>query len=123
MKNGVNIQISKSELSNFSRKIDRAQNHIQNKVREEIQYAALETETEAKQRVPVDTSNLKTNIKSDFKNIRSFVARVFTNVEYAKFIELGTFRMPAQPYLHPAFQQAKRKLLYNLKKLFKGSRI
>ena len=50
---------------------------------------------------PVDTGRLVSSIKhgviSDEK-----CAYIGTNVEYAAYVELGTSRMAAQPYLKPA---------------------
>lgn len=60
-----------------------------------------ETATDiAKRTVPVDTGNLKDSIASDNPKSRNF--RVFTQTGYGGFVELGTARMPAQPFLAPA---------------------
>jgi HK97 gp10 family phage protein len=47
----------------------------------------------------VDTGNLRNSIThtSDGK-----AAYIGTNVEYGKYVELGTVKMAAQPYLRPA---------------------
>jgi HK97 gp10 family phage protein len=123
MKQGVKIYISKPHLKNFSRKIDRADRHVQEEVRKEFQMATLEVETKAKQRVAVDTGRLKTSIQSDFSKIKKFMTRVFTNVEYAKWVEFGTWKTKAKPYLNPAFQEVKAKLINNLKRIFKGKNL
>lgn len=53
----------------------------------------------AKIKCPVDTGNLRNSITHarDAEN-----AYIGTNVEYAPYVELGTSRMRAQPYLKPA---------------------
>jgi len=58
-------------------------------------------EGEAKLRCPVDTGNLRSSLdhKIDGKEII-----VGTNVEYAIYVEKGTRRMRAQPYLTPAIE-------------------
>jgi HK97 gp10 family phage protein len=52
--------------------------------------------------VPVDTGNLRNSIThaSDERT-----AIVGTNVEYAPYVELGTRRQKAQPYLVPAVKE------------------
>lgn len=122
-KQGVKIYISKTHLRDFSRKIDRADNHLKEQVKKEFQMATLEVETKAKQAVPVNTGRLRSSIQSDFTNIGKFLTRVFTNVEYSKWIEFGTYKTRAKPFLNPAFQQVKAKLINNLKKIFRGKRI
>jgi len=37
------------------------------------------------------------------------------DVQYAKYVEYGTFNSPAQPYLTPAFAQAKETFKARLK--------
>lgn len=57
----------------------------------------------AKQFVPVDTGDLMLSIhwkKTDWGWI------VGSKLDYASFVELGTRKMPAQPYLRPAAKQA-----------------
>lgn len=48
---------------------------------------------------PVDTGRLKNSIDSTYDDDSAYVG---TNVEYAAYVEFGTSRMRAQPYLKPA---------------------
>ena len=61
--------------------------------------AALLVEGDAKLRAPVDTGNLRSSITHTASGDR---ATVHTNVEYAPYMEYGTSRTAAQPYLTPA---------------------
>ena len=38
-------------------------------------------------------------------------ARIGTNIEYGPYVELGTSRMRAQPYLRPAYDERKQEAL------------
>ncbi len=40
----------------------------------------------------------------------TLTVRVGSNVEYAKYLELGTRRMAARPWLRPALAQSKAKI-------------
>lgn len=67
---------------------------------EELEKMALEIEAEAKKRCPVRTGRLRASIHTG--RISEKVYYVGTNVEYAPFVEFGTRKMAARPYLRPA---------------------
>lgn len=64
-----------------------------------LERIGLQAEGYAKDLCPVDTGNLRNSIThtSDGK-----AAYIGTNVTYGKYVELGTLKMAAQPYLRPA---------------------
>lgn len=73
---------------------------------DEIKNTALSIERNAKQRTPVDTGRLRGSIQSQFSESMGGVqADIGTNVEYANFIEYGTRKMAARPFLNPAFDE------------------
>ncbi len=72
-----------------------------------VREAAMMVEREAKTNTPVDTGRLRGSIASEEKTPLLF--EVGTNVEYAAFIEFGTSKMAAQPYLEPAVESARSK--------------
>lgn len=53
----------------------------------------------AKDLCPVDTGNLRNSITHVEDKSASYIG---TNVVYGKYVELGTHRAPAQPFLKPA---------------------
>lgn len=60
-------------------------------------------EGHAKSICPVDTGRLRSSIDHQLgSDGASLFVRVGTDVEYAAYVELGTRRMSAQPYLTPA---------------------
>ena len=75
-----------------------------------VNLAGLLVEGTAKNIVPVDTGELRDSINTNSKAIPSGAeATVGTNKEYALYVELGTSKMQAQPYLKPALQKNKDK--------------
>lgn len=61
----------------------------------------LSAEGYAKKECPVDTSNLRNSITHEVMQSEKAVY-IGTNVEYAAYVELGTVRTKAKPYLKPA---------------------
>lgn len=72
------------------------------KVAQALAATAFRVEARAKQTAPVDTGHLRGSIGAEGGGLRW---RVLAAAEYAVFVELGTRRMSAQPYLVPALRQ------------------
>lgn len=83
-------------------------NDLENALTQEIITALMRggmiIEADAKRRCPVDTGRLRASLTTDVEREgkTTFVLKVGTNVEYASFVENGTSRMAAQPFLRPA---------------------
>lgn len=61
-------------------------------------------EAYAKDIVPVDTGNLRASIQYiiDVAEKSVYIGVSFSDADYAHYVELGTYKMAAQPYLKPA---------------------
>lgn len=66
-----------------------------------LEKCGLVAEGYAKRLAPVDTGNLRNSITHTTDGDTEYIG---TNVEYAPYVELGTTRTRAQPYLRPAVQ-------------------
>lgn len=71
-----------------------------------VRKAALDVEAHAKDVVPVDTRTLKNSIQSEFPSQTSAV--IAPHTEYAHFVEYGTRKQRAQPYMRPAAEKVKQ---------------
>lgn len=61
----------------------------------------------AKERTPVDTGRLRSSISGQVEGTGTGVrGRVGTNVEYAPYVEFGTFRTPPRAMLRGGVEQA-----------------
>jgi len=76
-------------------------------------------EAEAKSRTTVATGTLKRSITSVVDTNDKSVT-VGTNIEYATYVEKGTSRQIAKPYLTPAVEENKSKLKSILEKHLKN---
>ena len=70
--------------------------------------AALDTQAEARRRAPVDTGYMRASIaeRSGVQG-RTVWAETSVGAEYAAFVEYGTSTQAPQPFMRPAFEQAK----------------
>ena len=66
-----------------------------------METCGLVAEGYAKKLAPVDTGNLRNSITHDVDDGEP-AAYIGTNVEYSIYVELGTIKMDAQPFLKPA---------------------
>lgn len=64
-----------------------------------LEAIGIQAEAYAKEKCPVDTGRLRSSISHTRDDS---VAYIGTNVEYAAYVELGTQKTKAQPYLRPA---------------------
>lgn len=90
------------------------QGSIRGKVASEVQQAALAIEGQAKVLAPVDTGALRNSIQTEMEG--DLTAHVVAGVEYAVYVELGTYKAAAQPYLTPAAAQVEPQFIDNIKK-------
>ena len=80
-----NVDLAKSEiLAAFARALERI---------------GQQAEGYAQDLCPVDTGNLRDSITHTADRTAAYIG---TNVEYAPYVELGTRRAAAQPFLKPA---------------------
>ena len=78
---------------------------IQARAEQIVSKATFDVEAEAKTVVPVDTGNLKNSITANL--VKPLEGVVSTGVEYAEYVEYGTSKMAAQPYMTPAAETVK----------------
>lgn len=65
-----------------------------------MEIIGMKAEKYAKALCPVDTGNLRNSISH--RVVGTDEVHIGTNVEYAPYVELGTSRMHARPFLRPA---------------------
>lgn len=90
--------MTKSDL-----KFDEAKKMMMDKLNNTANQVGVFLESESKARTPVDTGHLRRSIGHE-TNVSKDKATVFvgSNVEYDKFVELGTYKQKAQPHHVPS---------------------
>lgn len=106
----------KNQLESYAR-------NVPNEVKGVVAESALVIEGQAQSLAPVGHypnskrkgGNLKNSIKATFYN-GGASAEIGTPVHYAPYVEFGTYKMSAQPYMFPAFERERPKYLRALEK-------
>lgn len=111
-----------ARMSSLRKKIKRLEPEARQGIKDAMTEVADEILDEAKSRVPVDTGTLKKKLTRQVSRdgmsakvgVRTKAAK--RKAYYGKFIELGTSKMPAQPFLTPAYEVVRPKAKVKLKK-------
>lgn len=133
MANGVSVKVE--GLRELGERMRGLSEQVNNRIaRAATAAGAVVIRNAAQAKVPVDTGNLKKNIivKRLPKGESSLTSEHIVTVRqgkltkkqkdkgledayYGKFVEYGTAKMPARPYLRPAFDQNKEKAVEAIK--------
>ena len=94
---------------------------IDNAIKNSVEKVKFKAEAKAISLVPVDTGRLKGSIAVKDLGPYNFELRAgYTNdVDYAQYVEYGTSKMKAQPFLRPAIAYAKKEVVKDLYKEIK----
>jgi HK97 gp10 family phage protein len=80
-----------------------------------VRKAAFDVEANAKAVVPVDTGKLKNSITCEFPSQTKAI--IAPHTEYAGFVEYGTRKQRAQPYMRPAAEKVAPAFIEACKRL------
>ncbi|MBU2038345.1 MAG: HK97 gp10 family phage protein [Gammaproteobacteria bacterium] len=109
-----------------TRELERIAKGLNTKTDKIVEALAFEVEADAKQRAPVRTGNLRNSIHTRTKHNSTLravtfmvdipspsgkiIAVVGSGVNYASYVEFGTYKMASRPYLGPAVESKAAKL-------------
>lgn len=82
-----------------------------------VRKTALQIETDAKLRAPVDTGFLRASIQTEV--VDELTSRVFVGASYGIYVEYGTTKSRPQPYLTPAIEKARSTMETGFKLIIK----
>jgi HK97 gp10 family phage protein len=111
----MNITIDTKNFDKFQGILKDLLKETNDKCEKMIERTAIKIESKAKYYCPVDTGRLRSSISHRLSYDR-LGAEIGTNVDYAEFVEFGTSKMDAQPYLRPAFIEVVANIVEDYKK-------
>jgi HK97 gp10 family phage protein len=100
------IDIDLRKLDGFRKAIGETPSLLKEELGKAVTELVLVIEAKAKEVCPVDTGKLRASITPVVQSWAE--AYVGTNTVYAPYVEFGTRKMAAQPFLEPAFMEGKR---------------
>lgn len=120
MPNGpkVHIHIDAGEIARAISAVSAWDLVTKTKLKNAVNRSALAIQKGAKTRCPVDTGRLRASIKIQpaESTTGAFNLLVGTDVEYAEYVEFGTRRASAQPFLFPASEEERPRFIEEIKK-------
>ena len=87
-------------------RIPRIMRQLPGRIDNTVRDAALKCETYAKDIVPYDTHALQNSIKAE--PVQERLWQVAPHMEYDIYVEFGTRKMRAQPYMRPAAEKIRK---------------
>ena len=96
------MRLDVSELRGLERDLEKGAGKVEELAPLVVKKSALDIEATAKINAPVDTGTLKSSISSDIDGLS---AEIGPSTDYEAYVEYGTSRMAAQPYMGPAFER------------------
>ena len=109
----MNIEIE--DINAIIAQIDQSFEDFKQGLDQAIQRAGQTGQGIARNIVPVRTGHLQGSITYDTPGV--LISEYFTDVYYSQFVEKGTSCQAAQPYMLPAFEEAKEQLLSGIQAL------
>jgi len=98
----IEISYDVEGVEEFKAAMESFDSGMQRYVHRQLADWAADVKALARQLVPVRTGHLRSSI---YAKIQEWVAEIGAEATYALFVEFGTRRMRAQPYLYPAIQE------------------
>lgn len=108
-------------LDNLIRKIEGLPPELEKQIRRHILKTANKVRNNAKARVPVRTGALKKSIRAKYEKdkLSATIGPRGKNAWYAHFVEFGTVRSRAKPFMNPAWEQERQPYLDGMKDLIR----
>lgn len=116
----MSINVKWEGLKEWQISEDQWREGVINSIGDEIKIIAYKIERDAKMIVPVDTGDLRKSIGTDVKGRgSSTTAEIGTDLDYSEYVEFGTSKQYAQPYLIPSFDKNITSLVNNINQILR----
>lgn len=103
-------------LESFVRQVQAKPRQARQAVDEELRRSSLRIERRAKIKAPVRTGYMRNGIFME--KVGQMRYKVTSPAHYSVYVELGTRKMRAQPFMGPAVKEETPILMANLRKMF-----
>lgn len=97
--------IDVSQLAALARDLRAAPRRVERHLEQAVAKTGRDIASDAQAGAPVDTGALRNSISADVGGMEAVIG---PTVHYGGYVELGTYKMRAQPYLFPAADRHER---------------
>lgn len=91
-----------SQLQALGRTLDHKADQVKTLAEKVVAKAALDVEAGAKNMAAVDTGNMRNSIGAEIDGLTAVIG---PSAPYGVYVEFGTSRMAAQPFMIPSFDE------------------
>jgi HK97 gp10 family phage protein len=105
-------------FDNLKKNVAKLNKDLDNSIMTALKAGALLIQNDAKRLSPYFTGTLRRSIHIEKTGKREVI--IGTDVEYAKYQEFGTSKMKAHPYMRPAFDNNKDKVIEKINAVWKA---
>lgn len=99
------MTIDVTQLAALARDLRGAPRRVERHLEQAVAKTARDIAADAQAAAPVDTGALRNSVTADINGMEAVIG---PGVHYGGYVELGTSRMRAQPYLFPAADRHER---------------
>ena len=111
----IKVNIRPQDLKRFNKDVQSYVKDQDRVIKQALDITALHVAGDAKELAPVDKGILRASIHPKGLGKKEKKRQVIAGVFYAKFVEFGTIKQKAQPFMNPA----RVKNLHTFQKAFK----
>lgn len=104
----MSIKFNIKGLNDFNRNIEKSSKWFDHAMKQALELSGKEVKTRARAIVPIDTGRLKKSI--NYQPKKRSVA-IGPDTAYDIFVEEGTFKMRAQPYMKPGLARSEKRIV------------
>ena len=108
----MQVSIEIKGLDRFISAMKSADRPISKSINEAIKKSIFDLRANTIPITPIDTGRLRGSFDQTFTNLEG---RLFPTVDYAIYLETGTRKMRAQPYMKPGVDRTKNQIEQNFK--------
>lgn len=114
------VKVEIKNLPQFQASLKKLEARIIANIERALKASANDMAKKAKERVPVKTGSLKNSISvKKGKEDLSFLVQA--EAPHARFVEFGSFKTPARPFMVPTFEEGKGKTRERIIKAINGA--
>lgn len=114
----MNVSVKLEGVKEAIVKLNSLDKKTSKKLHKLVLTSAIKIHNKAKEKAPVRTGALRNSITYELED--EYTAKIGAYMPYAIYVEFGTRKMEARPYLTPAFEEVEKEFKEKLAEILRG---